>query len=229
MDPVTFDDIPWQLEADEVLKKVHLDPAASDADQVRRLVQAAHAIGRPKALYREAFVEARGDDSVAIDAVTFKSRVLRVNLEHAEQVFAYLATCGTELADWAASLGDMLEQYWADAIMDLALRKALHFLNERIGQIVPHNRTSVMNPGSLHDWPITQQRPLFALIGPCAARVGIRLTESLLMVPAKSVSGVRFPTEVRFENCQLCPRKDCPNRRSPYDRELYQRKYARTQ
>lgn len=226
MDPTIFDKIPWQLDVDEVLKKVRVDPAAADADQVRRLIDAAQAIGRPKALYRGSFIEARSDDTVVIDGVTFKSRVLRVNLERAEHVFAYLATCGTELADWGKSLGDMLEQYWADTIMELALRKALHFLNERIGEVVPHNRTSVMNPGSLHDWPITQQRPLFNLIGSAAGAIGIALTESLLMTPAKSVSGIRFPTEVRFESCQLCPRKECPNRRMPYDKELYQRKYA---
>ena len=228
MDPMIFDSIPWRLDLNEVLKTVRMDPADPDASQVRRLIDAAWAIGRPKALYREAFIEARTDDTVTIDAVTFKSRILRVNLDHAQQVFAYLATCGTELESWAAPLDDPLERYWADVIMDLALRKALHFLNERIADVVPHSKTSVMNPGSLRDWPITQQRPLFALIGSAAARVGITLTESMLMTPAKSVSGIRFPTDVRFENCQLCPRNDCPNRRMPYDKELYQRKYAKT-
>jgi hypothetical protein len=229
VDPMIFETIPWHLDLAEVLKRVRLDPADPDADEVRRLLGAAHAIGRPKAVYREAFIDARVDDTVTIDAVPFASRVLRVNLEQAQQVFAYLATCGTELESWAAPLDDPLERYWADAIMELALRKALHYLNERIGEIIPHNRTSVMNPGSLRDWPITQQRPLFALIGPAAARVGITLTESLLMTPAKSVSGIRFATDIRFENCQICPRVDCPNRHSPYDKALYQRKYGRTE
>ena len=139
----------------------------------------------PRPSTAKAFIEARTDETVTIDAVAFTSRVLRVNLEEAQQVFAYLATCGTESKHWAAPLDDPLERYWADAIMELALRKALHFLNERIGEIIPHNKTSVMNPGSLRDWPITQQRPLFALIGPAAAAIGITLTESLLMTPGQ--------------------------------------------
>jgi hypothetical protein len=228
MNPMIFDTIPWQLDPADVLSKVRMDPADNEADDVRRLLDAAHAIGRPKALYKEGFVDSRTDDTVVIDGVTFTSRVLRVNLDNAHRVFAYLATCGTELEAWARSLDDLLEKYWADAIMELALRKALHFLNAKIDQVMPRSKTSVMNPGSLHDWPITQQRPLFALAGSGAATAGITLTESLLMVPAKSVSGIRFPTETSFESCQLCPRKDCPNRRALYDRELYQRQYANT-
>lgn len=204
-----------------------MDPTCPDAEQVCRLVDAARAIGRPKALYREAFIEARTDETVTIGGVVFTSRVLSVNLAHAQKVFAYLATCGRELEAWAGSLDDMLERYWADAIMELALRRALHVLSERINEIVPHSKTSAMNPGSLRDWPITQQKPLFALIGSAAERIGVTLSESLLMMPAKSVSGIRFPTDVRFENCQLCPRSGCPNRRSPYDKELYRRKYAK--
>lgn len=226
MDAKILDVIPWQLDPGEVFKRVRMDPADEDAGNVRRLLEAAQAIGRPKALYKEGFIDTRGDDTVVIDGVTFTSRVLRVNLDHAQKVFAFLATCGMELQTWARSLDDMLEQYWADAIMELALRKALHFLNEQIDRVLPRTKTSTMNPGSLHDWPIAQQKPLFTLVDSGAEAVGITLTDSLLMVPSKSVSGIRFPTEATFESCQLCPRKDCPNRRAPYDRDLYQRKYA---
>jgi hypothetical protein len=226
MDPVTFENIPWRLDADDVFRKIRVDPAAPDAGQVRRLIDAAHAVGRPKALHRESYIDARTDDTVVIDGLTFTSRVLRVNTGQAHRVFAYLATCGMELADWARSLDDMLERFWSDGIMELALRKALGFLNEKIAGLVPQTETAVMNPGSLPDWPVTQQRPLFDLIGSAAGDIGITLTDSMLMVPAKSVSGIRFPTEARFENCQLCPREVCPGRRAPYDKELYQRKYA---
>jgi hypothetical protein len=82
-----------------------------------------------------------------------------------------------------------------------------------------------MSPGSLGEWPLSQQRPLFASLGDVAGAIGVRLSESLLMVPAKSVSGVCFPTEESFESCQLCPREDCPGRRAPYDETLYDRKY----
>jgi hypothetical protein len=85
---------------------------------------------------------------------------------------------------------------------------------------------STMNPGSLADWPLAQQRVLFALLGNTEAAIGVSLTPSLLMTPTKSVSGIAFPTEGSFASCQLCPRKACPNRRAPYDPGLKERKYG---
>jgi predicted transcriptional regulator len=87
----------------------------------------------------------------------------------------------------------------------------------------------MMNPGSLTDWPLREQRALFSLLGDVQATVGVELTNSLLMVPTKSVSGIFFPAEESFASCQLCPREACPNRRAPYDPELYDRKYRATQ
>ena len=140
--------------------------------------------------------------------------------------FPYLATCGTELEEWSASFDDdLLHEYWDDQIMHLALNAAVEGLREAIRKRNP-SQTSSMNPGSLEDWPIQQQRPLFELLGDPELSVGVRLTDSFLMLPTKSVSGIQFPTEVHFENCQLCSRSDCPNRRAPYDAHLYEARYG---
>jgi len=40
------------------------------------------------------------------------------------------------------------------------------------------------------------------------------------MIPAKSISGIYFPTEVPFFSCQLCDRKDCPGRKAVYDPKI---------
>ena len=143
------------------------------------------------------------------------------------RVFPYVATCGRELHAWAATIDDWLEGYWAGAIMEMALRTAVQaFLADLEARFGP-GETSAMNPGSLEDWPLPQQGQLFALLGDVRGAIGVELTESYLMVPVKSVSGLRFPTEVRYENCQLCPRQGCPGRRAPYDAGLYERKYTK--
>jgi len=69
-----------------------------------------------------------------------------------------------------------------------------------------------------------EQRKLFALLGDPVKEVGVELTESCLMIPVKSVSGIWFPAKIDFENCQLCSRENCPGRRAPYDENLA-RKY----
>ncbi|MBE0616995.1 MAG: hypothetical protein IH608_03570 [Proteobacteria bacterium] len=47
--------------------------------------------------------------------------------------------------------------------------------------------------------------------------MGVRLTDSFLMIPRKSLSGLIFPSERPFVSCRLCDRRDCPGRQVPYD------------
>ena len=77
-----------------------------------------------------------------------------------------------------------------------------------------------MSPGSLEDWPIEQQAPLFEMLGDVEDLIGVKLNDSLLMLPAKSISGIYFPTEVSFFSCQLCPRERCESRKATYDPKL---------
>ena len=84
-----------------------------------------------------------------------------------------------------------------------------------------------MTPGSLPDWPIEEQRPLFAILGDIQGAIGVRITEDLVIIPSFSVSGILFPTQISFQSCQLCPREKCQGRRAPYDDKLYERRYRK--
>ncbi|RPI56199.1 MAG: vitamin B12 dependent methionine synthase [Chloroflexi bacterium] len=225
MDAVVLNDIRFQPDVEGLKRKLRVRDGGGWADRFTRLVQEAEAIARPRALYGVAYVDSRSEGSVVVDGITLNSRVLRVNLENAHRVFPFLATCGTELHEWAAAQEDVLQRYYADEIAEAALRQALSFLREHLNEGYRLGRTSTMSPGSLPDWPIQAQRPLFALIGKAEELLGVRLTDSLLMVPSKSVSGIRFPTEQTFASCQLCPRAGCPSRQAPYDAALYDEKY----
>ena len=80
-----------------------------------------------------------------------------------------------------------------------------------------------MSPGSgdVNVWPIEQQRVLFDLIGDVEQQIGVHLTDTFLMLPNKSISGVRFSTTVDFRTCQLCHRESCPSRSAPFDQALW--------
>ena len=72
--------------------------------ELQGMIAEMRGIARPKAAFRIGYVEARTDNSVTINGLTFNSRVLQVNLAEAHRVFFYLATCGTELEEWSRNL-----------------------------------------------------------------------------------------------------------------------------
>lgn len=219
------DDVPFELEMAQLLRRLHVKEGSRFVADVERLREEALAVARPKAVYKVALIDEKGDDWVVIDGVKFNSRVLRVNLEHAHRVFAYVATCGMELEHWKRGMDDILFQFWADSIKEMALRDASRAMHKEIDDCYEPGKTATMAPGSLSNWPLPQQSPLFTILGDVQSLIGVELSDSFLMTPNKSISGVRFPTEEAFASCQLCPREGCPGRRAPYDKTLYKRKY----
>jgi hypothetical protein len=174
-------------------------------------------VGRPKALYRVSYVEERSENWVSIDGVRFESGILHRNLQKVERVFPYVVTAGRELDSIPVESGDMMGTFCLDALKELVLEEALSHLERHIQKNFAPGVLAHMNPGSLRDWPLSQQPILFSLFGDVHDLVGVRLRESHLMDPIKSVSGIYFPTEIDFKSCRLCTRHPCSNRRAPYD------------
>lgn len=224
MDSIILDRLPFHIEAEPLQQKLRIRPG--NEREFRRLLAEGEAIARPKAIYKLAFIEAKEEAAVVIDGIRFTSRVLRVNLDAASRVFAFVGTSGAELEAWADAREELLARFWADAINQAVLAAAMGSFRERLLAQFAVPQMMTMNPGSLADWPIREQRPLFALLGDVKRAIGVELTPSLLMTPTKTVSGIFFPSEETFASCQLCPREDCPNRRAGYDPKLFQRKYA---
>jgi hypothetical protein len=225
MQTIVLDTIPFTVDRAAVRKTMGL-PAEGSSDGLDELAAAAEKIARPRVAFKLAYIDSRDGDLTVIDGITFTSRVLRVNLDPVHRVFPHVVTCGREIESWSEAYSDPLEMFAADAIKEQALGAAFAFLQAHLGKAYGVTAVSHMNPGSLPDWPLPQQVPLFQLLGDVEALIGVHLKESFLMVPTKTVSGIFFPTESRFESCQLCPREDCPGRRAPYDAALFQSRYG---
>ena len=225
---VVLDNLAFPLDESQVLKALHVREGSRHVETVQRLIEEATAIGRPRAIYRLGFIDEKGEEYVLVNGTKFSSRILRVNLDHAQRCFAYIGTAGRELDEWAASKTDMIVQYYADAINEAILHSSRRSLDAHLQERFAIGKMSQMNPGSLPDWPLREQRVLFSMMGDTKESIGVELLDSMLMTPAKTVSGIMFPTEETFASCQLCPRPSCPNRRAPYDRELYAKKYGET-
>jgi hypothetical protein len=223
-DLIVLTDVPFDLDETSILQTVRIETDSPDAKTIRELIEKAQGIARPKALYRQAFIEAKGDDTVTVDGVTFTSRMLRANLVKAERVFPFVATCGHEMDAVALPPGDFLVEYWWDAIKASLLEDAIKALDDHIKERFALEKIASMSPGAadVDVWLIEEQRPLFSLLGDVQGQIGVELTESCLMKPNKTVSGVCFPTEVDFRSCQVCRRTDCPGRTAPFDPHLWE-------
>ncbi len=227
MGPIVLKEIPFHVNMESLMKRVHVKENSSYLENLKLLVKEAQELAQPKAMYRPVYIDSKDDKHVIIDGITLTSRVLTVNVENAFRIFPFVATCGMELENWAVGKDDMLRRFWAERIKEMALHTAIAFLNKRVADEFSIQKKSTMTPGSLSDWPIEEQRSLFQIVGNSEKAIGVQLTESLMMKPVHSVSGIIFPIEVNFESCQLCPREKCPGRRAPYDKDLYERKYKK--
>jgi hypothetical protein len=220
MTATVLDSIPLFFDAEEFQKLTHIDLSAPSIRATAGLLEAALPIARPKAMYKVCYIYNRTEDGVDLEGIRFTSDVLSQNLREVERVFPYIVTCGVELDTVAISPNDVLAGYMLDGLKELALRQATEHLKNRLAETygLDVERMSTMNPGSgnRNVWPIGQQRQLFRLLGDVECLVGVRLTDSFLMTPNKTVSGILFPTEVPFVSCQLCTRENCPRRRAEY-------------
>ncbi len=208
--------IPATLDPEGVVRLLRLEKRGEGAEAARSLLAEAEGLLRPRAFYREAFVETKTDERVTIDGRVFRSKILHQNLDRAFKAFPYLVTVGPELERHASGLADPLRRYYLECLADAALEAAAETLRARILLETGFERISSMSPGSLPDWPITEQTPLFDLLGEGPAATGVRLSDSLMMIPRKSISGLFFPSEETFVSCRLCSRAKCPGRKAAF-------------
>ena len=142
--------------------------------------------------------------------------VIARQLAGATHFAIFVATAGVEFEEWRKR-DDLLESFIADAIGSVVaercadeMEKALQASIEKLGW----KRTNRFSPGYC-EWSTDEQRLLVPLLGdpnPC----GVWLTESALMWPVKSVSGIIGLGEhviYRDYSCQRCQLTHCFRRR----------------
>lgn len=219
--------VPCTIDRDLLFKNLRIGSNENFIKKVDNLIEQALEIGKPKIAYKLSYVDSKDEDSVVIDGIKFNSRVLRVNLDKAFKVVTHVITCGVELEEWSNSFDDMFEKFCTDAIMEGVLRSARREFYSKVDEEYHLGHAVNMNPGSLTDWPIQEQKPLFQILGNVEELVGVKLTDSFLMSPVKTISGFRFSKESTYVNCQLCPKDNCPGRKAPYEPDLYEREYKK--
>lgn len=217
-------EIPFSLDTASLMAQAHVTSGSDDAGQLCALADMAMHVGKPKAAYTVSFIEHRDGDTIRVGGVSFTSRTLSRNLLSVQRVFPLIATCGHEIADAFPAKGDMVKEFWWDLIKTHLLGAANKFLSDHLHHRFRLGNTAIMRPGAgdVSVWPIEQQRGLFALLGDVQKAIGVRLTDSFLMVPNKTTSGLLFPTEQDFRSCEVCHRENCPSRQAPFNKQLWE-------
>lgn len=211
-----IENIPIKLDSDDLVKGLRIRRNIEYIkDILDSLIEAITPVMNPKALYSISFVDKIEGDQVTIGDTVFTSKVVRMNLKQVGRVFPYIVTAGSELDD--VELSKRQSAMLLDQVKTVVVSKAYQYLRTHLAEKYGIKKLSSVAPGRLDEWPLTQQRELFSLFGDNVDRIGVRLTKTCLMLPVKTVSGLRFPSEAGFESCELCSREKCMGRRAAYD------------
>ena len=220
---VALTEIPFTLDIQQLAARMRIQNGSDRAKEFARLIDTVKELGRPKALYKESYIDSKDEDSVTIEGVRFTSKALRKNVESVERVFPNIVTCGIALDTIEIEQGDLQKKSWLSMLKGSLLMTAYQYLHDSIIKNYKVPKLAYMNPGSgdATVWPIEQQKDLFSLFDNVEEAIGVKLTKSFIMIPDMSVCGIMIATEVDFQSCQLCHREKCMLRRAPFDQKLW--------
>jgi hypothetical protein len=196
------------------------EPAPRVAGLVSDHIDAAQQLVKPSYSYLVSRVELVYGSSVLLDNGTvFNSEIVAHALKKADDVIVFALTIGNELEDEAARLareGLILQATTLETIGSLYTEHLADWLETRIGDLAHvWGRTASrrFSPGHC-DWDVSQQKQVFRLLRDDCA--GIRLTDSCLMIPRKSISGIIGIGDsdiTDYNPCTTCDKQDCVGRR----------------
>lgn len=147
-------------------------------------------------------------------------QIVTHQLRRSEKAAWFICTAGEALSSYSreqTNAGDLVKGYTADVLANIIVEKALDFIQATLKDEVAKNGLKITNrysPGYC-DWDITEQKKLFQIFP--EKYLDISLTESCLMIPIKSVSGVvGIGKEVHYNEyiCNLCKDRSCTYRKS---------------
>jgi hypothetical protein len=177
----------------------------------------------PKAIYDRFEIDRVDGDQVYFESGNFFTgpHISKI-LTGSKTAILYIFTLGNrvdQIINEESRTGDTLATIIMDTITTSLLDALGDFVGERIKMegIEQQNwgATCTYSPGQ-YKWTIEEQKKIFEMID--GKRIGVKLNESYLMVPFKSVSGVYgFGPEGKIDKtrvaCDLCPRENCIGRR----------------
>jgi hypothetical protein len=156
---------------------------------------------------------------LTIGGVFFKTdKIVAAELKEADEAVLFVCSIGNEMEKWSKELmfcGDAIRGYFVDIVASAATEAVANILHDQIKNHMSNKGLNVTNrysPGYCN-WAVSEQHLLFSLLPKNFC--GVLLTESALMTPIKSVSGIiGIGSKVKFRDylCDGCNQKNCTYR-----------------
>lgn len=140
-------------------------------------------------------------------------------MKEAEKIAIFICTAGegfTKLTEKYNKEGEYLKSYIVDILGSLAAEKTIDYVQKNLEKEMLHKNLYISNrysPGYCN-WQLNDQKQLFALLPDNDCK--IILTDSSLMLPIKSVSGIigiGKNMKKKSYACEICENKTCVYRR----------------
>lgn len=214
-----------QISSAEIYEAMGYGNASPDPDveqEVRAVLEQVATVTHPRfCLFVKEGILNEEENLLTVDDVSFQiGRIISRQLRGAESFAFFAATAGNAFEDFQHVLqqeGDMVKIYMADALGSIIAEKAADCMEAALDEYISEKEwkhTNRFSPGYC-GWHVSEQQQLFPLF-PVPKPCGIALTDSSLMVPIKSVSGViGLGTHVRKleYTCGLCTFEKCYRRK----------------
>ncbi len=188
----TFD---FKLTAEEVLKGQGINPEKASPklyENARNIIEEAHSLINPAAIYSIIEVTGFEQQTISFKGGSFEGPLVNKAMAGAEQLNIALCTIGADLEQRVQEL--MNEDPITAVALDGAGIAAVTRVSKTVEDLISKKACELdlalgmrAQPGQ-EGWPIEQQRLVFSVLP--GDKIGIRLTESCLMIPRKSVSFV---------------------------------------
>jgi len=159
-------------------------------------------------------------DSFAIENISFNSgSIITKQLTKSTSLAIFTATAGPLLEQWSKELlkgKDILKGFIIDAIGSEVVESAADLLEIKLQNVIEKiglKSTNRYSPGYC-GWKVQEQHKLFSLLP--KSFCGITLTDSALMIPIKSVSGIiglgNQVKKIDYQ-CSICDLETCFKRK----------------
>lgn len=192
-------------------------PEPEILDMLNEVLSQAQRVCKPCFLYRICNGQVMTPLHIEIGGVNFRpGKIITDSLAGAELFCLFVATAGREFEEFRHTYkesGDCVREFIADSVGSVLAEACVAKLEQQLDCDLEIPHTLPYSPGYC-GWRVTEQHLLFGMLPdrPC----GIELTESSLMYPIKSVSGIigiGSRVERKPYGCAICRNTACYKRR----------------